>query len=217
MIEAFVFDFDGVVCDTEFAEYESVRRVWAAHGADLTGAAWSGNVGRSWGVPWLDDLEALVGPIDRTAAIARRHEEHAAIIGTLGPLPGVLELWSEADAHSIPIAVASNSDYAWVDGQLRRLGLRDRVRAVRTIDRVPNPKPAPDPFALACADVGADPRRSVGFEDSETGTTAALAAGLFVVAVPHALTAGHDVSAAQWVVESLTEVTVARLAVRCSP
>lgn len=211
---AVVFDFDGVMCDTEWPEYEATRVVWAEHGVDLTVDAWAPVIGVSWGVPWLDQLEQITGPVDRERATVRRSAVHRDLNDTQPILPGVLSLLDEADGLGLPVGVASNSDDGWVHRHLSRLGIRDRIRTIRAIDTVPRGKPHPDPYLLACADLGVEPGCAVAFEDSHTGVTAAVAAGLYTVAVPHALTEGHDVTAADWIVTSLAEVSLGALAVR---
>ena len=117
----------------------------------------------------------------------------------------------DASAAGIPLAVASNSDSAWVEYVLEQLGLLSRFVAITTIDHVEQGKPHPEPFLAACARVGARPDRAVAFEDSATGVASAVAAGLFTVACPGPLTAGHDISAADLVVNSLEDVTLAAL------
>ena len=214
---AVVFDFDGVMCDTEWVEFEATRVVWAEHGAELTIEAWAPVIGVSWGVPWLDQLEQIAGPVDRERATARRSAVHRDLNDTQPILPGVMALLDEAEGIGLPVGVASNSDLAWVHRHLSRLQIRDRVRTIRAIDTVPRGKPHPDPYLLACVDLGVDATSAVAFEDSHTGVTAAVAAGLYTVAVPHALTEGHDVSAADWVVASLAEVSLSALAVRFTP
>jgi putative hydrolase of the HAD superfamily len=216
VIDALVFDFDGVVCDTEWVEYESTRVAWARWGADLSVELWHHNVGRSWGPTWMDDLEARVGVVDRAAVLEARRAVHDELLPRQGPLPGVVALMTEAREAALPVAVASNSDLHWVDSNLTRLGLRGFVSAIRAIDTVPRGKPHPDPYLLACADLGVEPSAAVAFEDSFTGVSAAVAAGLFTVAVPHLLTAAHDLDAANWTVTSLIDVNLADLTVRFS-
>ena len=69
-------------------------------------------------------------------------------------------------------------------------------------------KPAPTSYLLACEKLGADPERSVAVEDSPHGVVAAVAAGLFTVAVPHGLTSGLDLSAADLVTGSLDDLSL---------
>jgi beta-phosphoglucomutase-like phosphatase (HAD superfamily) len=82
-------------------------------------------------------------------------------------------------------------------------------------DRIPA-KPAPTSYRVACELLGADPGGSVAVEDSPYGVTAALAAGLFTVATPHRLTTGLDLSAADVVIGSLEELTLAEALARAT-
>ncbi len=212
MIEALVFDLDGTIVDTEWAEYESVRMVWAEHGRDFPPERWVHVIGNAWAPTWVGELATELGRPVETAALRTRQRAHnAALRRDLGPRPGVVELLDAADAAGVPLAIASNSDRRWVEGRLAELHLTGRFAALATIDSVANGKPDPDPFLAACAAVGAAPRRSVAFEDSATGVRSAVAAGCFTVACPVALTTAHDLSAAHLQVDTLAGLTLATL------
>jgi HAD superfamily hydrolase (TIGR01509 family) len=211
MFQAAVFDFDGVICDTEWPEFEASRLAFAEQGVVITTEDWSHTIGHSWDAVWAE-LGDRHGHLDLVALRAVRKTIHHDLIAVQPALPGVVDRLDEADALGIALTIASNSDHAWVDTNLRRLGLRDRFRSLHTIDTVANGKPAPDPYLAACAAVDADPQRSVAIEDSATGVASAVAAGLFTVAVPHALTASHDVSSADLVVSSLLGLSLRTVA-----
>ena len=83
-----------------------------------------------------------------------------------------------------PVAVASNSPRDLLDVKLVGLGIADVVDASIAIEDVDAPKPAPDMYLAAARALGAEPSECLGFEDSETGAEAALAAGLQLIAVP---------------------------------
>lgn len=208
-----VFDFDGVICDTEHPEYEATRVAFAEQGVVLTSEVWASAIGRSWEDAWRTINDAHGHEVDLDVARLRRRAVHGDLIHRQGPMPGVVALLDAAAAAGIPMAVASNSDHDWVDGHLRRLGLRERFVSLHTVDTVERGKPHPDPYLAACAALGVAPHHAVAFEDSHTGVTSATAAGMVVVAVPHALTAGHDVSAATLVVSSLAQVALEDLRV----
>ena len=127
----------------------------------------------------------------------------------------MVELLDDAAAEGIPAAVASSSGLDWVGGHLERLGLRSRFATVVTRDdlsgRDARTKPAPDLFLLAADRLGAEPAQCVAFEDSPNGVAAARAAGMVVVGVPGPMTTGLDMSAADLVVPSLTDVDLAAL------
>jgi putative hydrolase of the HAD superfamily len=118
----------------------------------------------------------------------------------------------------VPIGVASSSSLDWLDRHLERLGLRDRLGAVIGSDVVGGVgKPAPDVYLRACADLGADPVRSVAIEDSANGVTAAKAAGMVAVAVPSQITRFNDFGHADLVVDSVADLDLDRLSFLLTP
>jgi HAD superfamily hydrolase (TIGR01509 family) len=212
MIEAFVFDLDGTIIDTEWAEYESVRMVWADHGVDFPPERWIHVIGNAWAPTWVEELGGEIGrPLDARALRSRQRAYNAELRCELAPRDGVVALLDAADAAGIPLAIASNSDHRWVAARLEDVGLGARFATIVSIDAVEQGKPDPEPFLAACRSVGADPRRSVAFEDSATGVRAAVAAGLYTVGCPVALTLAHDLSLADRRVASLAKVDLAEL------
>ena len=125
---------------------------------------------------------------------------------------GVRELLLQLRDAGIAAAIASSAPARWVVGAVERLGIRPLFDAVVTGDEVAHRKPAPDVYLEAARRLGVDPARSVAIEDSEPGITAACAAGMKVIAIPHWLTERHDLSAAHLKVAHAGELTVERLA-----
>jgi HAD superfamily hydrolase (TIGR01509 family) len=214
-LDAIVFDFDGLILDTELAEYTTVRAEFEAHGVELRLDEWTAIVGRVDHIGWLDWLEREVGaPIEREVVKARRIAAHHEMILACEVLPGVVDLLDQADARGIPAGVASSSPRSWVTGHLERLGLLERFVTVRTRDDVERPKPAPDLFLAAAGALGADPAAVVAFEDSTHGARAAVDAGLFCVVAPNSVTRAQDHGHAHLVVDSLADVDLDDLAHR---
>jgi HAD superfamily hydrolase (TIGR01509 family) len=212
MIEAFVFDLDGTIVDTEWAEYESVRLVWAEHGREFPPERWVHVIGNAWAPTWVEELAHELGqPLDPAVVRSRQRAHNTELRSDLRPREGVVELLDTAVATGIPLAIASNSDRRWVAGRLAELGLAERFAAIAAIDTVERGKPDPEPFLAACAAVGARPRQAVAFEDSATGVRSAIAAGCYTVACPVPLTSGHDLSLADRRVTSLAEVRLDEL------
>lgn len=213
---ALLFDFDGLVLDTETPTYEAVVEIFAAHGLAVDLAWWHSILGTANHVHWADVLaEQYGGPVDREALIAEREARRLPRIRALSPCAGMVELLDAAAAAGVPCAVASSSAARWVVPHLERLGLADRFAAVVTSDDVGGDrrrtKPAPDLFLVAAGRLGVVPRACVVLEDSPNGVAAGRAAGMTVVAVPGPMTAGLDFSAAHLVVPSLTGLGVIRL------
>ena len=125
MIEALVFDFDGVIIDTETSDFQTWADVFDSHGAHLDRSLWTQFIGRGSHIfDIYAHLEAEVGrPLDRDAIRAERRDRHMELVEASPVLPGVLDLLREVDEQGIPVGVASSSTRQWVVGHLRR----DRV------------------------------------------------------------------------------------------
>ena len=214
---ALLFDFDGLIVDTESSEFHSVGLIFAEHGVTLERAAWQRIIGTANHPHWTELLERALGrPLDdRDALIVRHREQHRVTVAAETVRPGVIDLLDEAAAAGVPTAIVSSSSAAWVVSHLERLGLRDRFTTIVTRDDVggdkARTKPAPDLYLLAAERLGAAPGACVVFEDSPNGVAAAVAAGAAVVAVPGPMTAGLDFSAADREVTSLADVDLAAL------
>ena len=215
-VAALIFDFDGVILDTETCTYETTAAIFAEHGKTLDLAWWHSILGTADHAHWSDLLAETIGhPVDREAVVAQREARRLKIIRTLPPCAGVVELLDAADAAGVPTAVASSSLLAWVGGHLDRLGLRDRFAAVVTRDDVGDDaartKPAPDLFLAVAERLGVPPAACVVLEDSPNGVAAGRAAGMVVVAVPCPMTQALDLSAADLVASSLVDVDLVTL------
>ncbi len=216
-LEAVVFDFDGLIIDSEWAIFESACAAFSVHGHELTVEAWATIVGlgddddeRAWQM-----LVAAMGieGFEMATFSATYAEQDRSSRDRLPLLPGVEVLVDSLTAAGVPLGIASSSSRDWLDRHTGRLGLAARFGAVIGADLVGNVgKPAPDVYLRACADLGADPGRSVALEDSAHGVTAAKAAGMRAVAVPSRITRHNDFAHADLVVPSLDDVTVADLA-----
>jgi HAD superfamily hydrolase (TIGR01509 family) len=207
-----VFDFDGLMLDTEWTTYQTVDEVFRAHGEELSLELWTSFIGTTDHPHWTDLLEAqLERPFDRDTWRARRAETGLARAMSLELLPGVGALIEQVDAAGIPLAVASSSSAEWVRGHLRHRELDHLMHSVCTGDEVARTKPDPALYLLVCERLGVEPSHSVAIEDSPPGIAAARAAGMRAVAVPGRMTAHLDYGAADLVVASCEELGVARL------
>ncbi len=206
-IRALIFDFDGLIADTETPEYQAWVETWAEYGHELALEEWVQCIGTNDPNAWhpLTALTARMGAdFDAAEANRRRLARHRPAIAALAaPLPGVLDLLSQASAAGLATAIASSSDAEWVPMLLEQLGLVDHFAHLSLYDGTCPAKPAPDLYLRACAAVGVDPIEAVAFEDSPTGISAAKAAGLWCVAVPNDMTETLDLSAADVILDTL--------------
>ena len=210
MIKGVIFDFDGLILETEASAFEAYAQTFRNHGVHLQMESWVRFVGGNpSGLHILGHLEELLGQrVDRDAVQREVRSRHHQSVLQLSVLPGVLEHIQDAQDMGLALGVASSSSRHWVEGHLKRLGLRNRFEVVRTRDDVDYVKPAPDLFLAVLGALGLAPGEAIVYEDSPHGITAAKAAGLFCVAVPNAITAHLSIAHADRVVASLAETSL---------
>ena len=207
-LRALVFDFDGLILDTETPEFRAWQEVFAAHGAELTTGDWAhviGSMDHGW------DAAAEIGrrtglAVDAARVRAAWKARQVELLALETVRPGVVGLLKEAALRGLGLGVASSSPRWWVEGNLTRLGLLDSFSAVATGDEVPRTKPDPAVYQLAVSRLGVPPEAALALEDSPNGVRAALAAGLRCVAVPNEVSRHLDLSAADAVLDSLAEL-----------
>ncbi|HEV7888396.1 MAG TPA: HAD-IA family hydrolase [Acidimicrobiales bacterium] len=209
-VRALVFDFDGLILDTERPVYESWRWAFAEHGCDLSVDEWASCIGTPEAWDPLDKLAAAAGVVD-PAVIERRRAVRDELLFAEAPLPGVLDLLAAARELGLPVAIASSSPRSWVTEHVERLGLGQWFVHTACFREGVAGKPTPDLYLEAVSALGVTASEAIAFEDSAHGVAAAKAAGLWCVAVPHALTAGLDLSAADLLVDSLASVSLPAL------
>jgi HAD superfamily hydrolase (TIGR01509 family) len=212
-LRAIVFDFDGLILDTEWSVYQAISEIYSDHGHELDLEWWRTIVGTVGGGDWSQRLEALVGtPLDHDALNDLSVQLHHDFADTLQPLPGVADLIDAAHADGVRLAVASSSMTRWLERHLTRLGLHGRFDALCGRDAAGGrAKPDPDVYLAALDAIDVPAGQAVAIEDSPHGITAAKAAGLACVGVPNRITAPGDFGAADLVVDSLASLTLADL------
>ncbi len=203
-----IFDFDGVMVDTEWAIYQSWVRLFAAENQPLSVETYAVCVGADYGL-WnpATHLEGLTGKrYDWESLHARRREEIHAHLSQHGLMAGVRELMDYCHAEGITMAVASSSTRHWVEGWLRRLNIYDEFCGVFTRTDGYPVKPDPALFLAAQNCLGLEKEACLIIEDSENGTIAAANAGIPCAAVPCRMTEHMDFSRAVSRFASLSEL-----------
>jgi len=208
-VRAFLFDFDGLILDTETASRAGWEWLYRQHGHDLPAEKWALMVGTVDGWDIWGHLEQLVGaPLDREAWNERRAEHELSLVEAEELRPGISEYLAYAERQRLKRAIVSSASRRWIDRHLARLERAVGWDAIVTADLDPErAKPRPTLYleALDALDVGPD--EAIAFEDSPNGAEAAKAAGIYVVGIPNAVTAdlGLD-DRADLVVESLADL-----------
>lgn len=216
MLKALIFDFDGLILDTETPEADVWADIYAEYGYEFPLNEWTQIVG-GYGASNFDAAEHLSllsqGRLDPASMRVRHRLGSDALTKTRPILPGVLEYIHDAKRLGLKLAIASSSPHSWVDGHTQRLGIfhyfdkvvcRDDVGAGRT-------KPHPDLFLEALNQLQVRKNEAVIFEDSPNGVLAANRAGIFVVAVPNPLTARLKIEGANLTLRSLSDLSLSGL------
>ena len=214
MIRALIFDFDGLIVDTESPALESWQEVFREYGQELSLDRWALNVGRSESLDVVGDLQQLVGrTLDAKALNARRRARHIRMIEALPILPGVVERIEEAHAMGLRLAVATSSSRQWVEGHLKRLGLIQRFDAIRTRTDpdVGIGKPDPAVYHAALRSLGVEAGEAIALEDSPRGVEAAIQAGIFTVVIPNVVTRRMGPTSAHLTLDSMADMTLEQI------
>ena len=208
---AVLFDFDGVLVDTEWAIYQAWLRTFQNHGHDLPLDVYTHCIGSDFAT-WspkthLEDLSGLA--FDWHDLDARRQVEILRDLDGEGPMPGVTNLLAQLSNQEIRRAVVSSSSHDWVDGWLGKIGCSRDFEAVICRGDAPRIKPAPDLYLEAARKLEIAPADCLVIEDSLNGVKSAKAAGMPVWVVPNRVTAGLDFSGADRIFSSLVELATA--------
>jgi HAD superfamily hydrolase (TIGR01509 family) len=213
--DAFLFDLDGTLVDSERENIESVVLAVRRHGAELSAEERRFVIGHSWNEIYEIIARNHSLPVPMRQLIAEAVEEKRALIAASGhrALPGARAA-VERFARISKLAVVSGASTSEVNDALAGVGLSDHFSVVIASEDYTHGKPSPEPYALAIARLAVSAGRSIAIEDATPGIMSAHAAGARVIAVRAGNFAGYDLSPADVVVDTLDDVTeemVARL------
>jgi len=216
-MDALVFDFDGLILDTETPLYEAWRHTYEHFGLPpLDFEAWSNALGLAEHDPNMINPATEVAKhlgdsfdLETVNAVRRARRNEMQAKETIRP--GVVRLLDEAAQLGIPTAIASSSPIDWIGPHLDTHDLSHRFQFISSVDDNTPGKPHPATYLNACRALGANPLKSVALEDSPNGASAAKAAGLFCIGVPAGVSAHLDFSHADMTVSTLEHVDLASL------
>jgi len=213
LIRALIFDFDGLILDTELPIFQSWQELYQEYGFQLSFETWSTIIGTAnTDYNPLDELEKMLGrSLERENAASRRWQREMDLIAEQPVLPGVHQTLQDARRLGLKIGLASSSSCKWVTGHLSRLGLADFFDAILASDDVVRTKPDPALYREAAQALGVKPEQALALEDSPNGILAAKRAGLYCVAVPNFLTRRLPVNHADICLDSLADMPLEQL------
>jgi HAD superfamily hydrolase (TIGR01509 family) len=212
MIKALIFDFDGLILDTEVPEYQSWAELYQAYGSDLPLEKWAECIGSADAFNPYEYLEEQLGrPVDRAAVRIQRRARFADLMADQTILPGVQDYITAAKQLGLKLGVASSSPREWVVGHLSNFGLATHFDAIACGDEVQATKPDPALYLAVLQALEVQAHEAIALEDSPNGILAAKRAGLFCVAIPNALTRQLSLSRADLQMHSLVDFPLAQL------
>lgn len=204
MIKALIFDFDGLIIDTETPDYQSWAEVYGEHGLILPRDLWTTLIGGHGNFNPYEYLENQIGhEVNRVELREKRQARYKLLAEQKPILPGVQRMLLTAKRRGMKLGVASNSFGKWVNGHLKRLGLSQFFDVVVTLDMITIGKPEPKMYLSTLLMMDVLPHEAIAFEDSPAGAMGAKRAGIFTVAIPNEMTKDLDFSHCDRVVSSM--------------
>jgi HAD superfamily hydrolase (TIGR01509 family) len=217
VIRAIIFDFDGLMVDTEEPIFEVWQRIYREHGEELPLEQWLtiiGGTGKPGVIAFdpVDDLGRRLGKtLDSAELKGLEKVYYRAGTAMQQLLPGVRQYLEDARRLKLATAIASSSSRRWIDEHLSRIGIEHSFDAIVSRDDVKKTKPDPELYLAAVTRLRVAPHEAIALEDSSNGLAAAKAAGLYSVAVPNAMTASMDLSRADLTLTSLEAMPLEEL------
>lgn len=211
-VRALIFDFDGLILDTEGPVFQSWQELYNTFGLRLELSEWAGYIGLAEGAfDFFAILQERLGRKLDAKLQKQRSERELQLIHQQPLLPGVLDYLQSARRLGLKIGLASSSSCAWVTGHLQRLGLLDYFDCLRAADDVQRAKPDPELYQAVLEAFQISPNEALALEDSLNGVRAARAAGIYTVVIPNPLTDHMPLEAANLRLASLADLPLEKL------
>jgi HAD superfamily hydrolase (TIGR01509 family) len=189
-LQGILFDFDGLILDTETPIFQAWQEVFRQYKQELPLEEWAKILGKSGNVegPAEEFLATIEDEREQQTILRNVTRREIELVHQQKPLPGVEELIKQAKEYRLKLGIVSSSDQEWVHTHLDRLGFRNYFDHLSCADEVVEAKPDPELYFLGVDKMGISPDKLVVLEDSPNGILAAKRAGLFCIAVPNTLT-----------------------------
>ena len=214
-LKGLIFDFDGLVIDTESPAFKGLQRVYQRYGMDLREETFGKIVGTHSHADFHEYKTLAnslpVGTLSEADFYEMYQAEKESEYKHMFVLPGVREMIGNAKVYGLRLAIASSSSASWVNRFLLQFGLDGLFDQVITNDLVKQVKPEPDLFLLAQKKLGLAKDELVIFEDSNNGVIAANRAGIHVVLIPNPVTKHLQITGYSIRVNSMAELTLEQL------
>jgi len=213
MIKGLVFDFDGIILDSETTELLAWKEVYSQYGQEFPEEKYKQAIGSIYNDPFpFINLEELTNKkLDQVQIFDQIRSRANDLLENEHMLPGVVGYLDSAKSMDLKVGLASSSKGEWVFHHIDRLGIRHYFNCISVLEDVSNPKPDPELFLRTLSHLGISGLEAIAFEDSFNGTLAAKQAGMHVVAIPNQATSSMNFEMADLVVGSLADLPLSDL------
>ncbi len=210
-LQAVVFDLDGLLFNTEELYQRVGTEILRRRGHEFTQALLDAMMGR----PSQIALQIMIDRHQLDATVAQLLDETAETFPPildefLEPMPGAERLLDALERAQLPKAIATSSSRTFLDNILGRVDWMSRFHFLLTSEDVTDGKPHPEIYQKAAARHGHPADRILVLEDSHNGCRAAIAAGMYTVAVPGDHSRAHDFTGTRFIAETLADERIYR-------
>ena len=213
MLKGLIFDFDGLIVDTETVIYETWANLYQQNGQTLDLADYKQCVGSDFAqFDPSEELEKRCGKkFDWNELNLQRELKIRENLSSQRERPGIISFIEEAKKNGLKMAIASSSSKAWVVGWVERLEIKHYFSAFLNRDDVKRIKPAPDLFLASCEALKIDTSEALVLEDSENGLKAANAAGINCAIITNKITEGGTFSESVLQTDNFSDIRLKKL------
>ncbi len=210
MLEAVIFDMDGVIIDSEPFHLEVIRQIFGELGIKFSEEEYANYVGFGNEEMWTDikDKHSLTQSVAQLKDLQISKDIEHIRGGHEKPIPGVTDLLKNISSNDIPVALASSSSMQLIELIIGSFGLRKYFTAIVSGENMERGKPEPDIFLHTATLLNVPPKACVVIEDSRNGVTAAKAAGMRCIGFRNPNSANQDISGADLIIDNLTALNV---------
>jgi len=209
MIKGIIFDFDGLIMDTETHQYRILEEIFTEHGSELPINRWQQGIGTHTGFSPFQYLEdKLERKIDHQLLKEQFKKRLYTKLAVEKARAGVVDYLKAAEGLDLKIGLASSSSFRWVSSHLYSLNIFDYFECIKTSDDVEKVKPDPSLYLQTAECLGLSVDECLVFEDSANGALAAKRAGMECVIVPNEMTHSMDFCAVEHRLDSMTDMSL---------
>lgn len=209
-IKALIFDFDGLIIDTETPELKAWHELFHRYGIDFSFEDYARFIGMVYDdTSALDVLQSRLGiHLDKESLFKEFKQRKIELIDQQPLRSGIRDYLIKARLLGLKIGLASSAKREWIDRYLSKHAIAHYFDCVKTIEDASQPKPHPQLYLLSLECLGIAAKEAIALEDSYNGICAAKAAGLHAVAVPNSVTSAFDFSRADLRLEHLADLSL---------